>query len=552
MNNKELIIKTARRLDKFTLEDISLVLEIEEQEIKDILDVLIKEKTVVNNNNKYFFNIKKSIKKDKKNNSLLIDDVKSIVIEKEEGYDNFLALSDEAQTRIRSYVDLLNFVNKAGGKNLKNLVELYNQASGNKSISLCTLTRIKSKYKRYGFRGILPAYSTDHIESSIPDELFSYFKKYYLTNEKLSAAEAIYRAQKELQAKQKIEQPYAYNSCAFFRRLKSEFMPEQVEYFRNNITPPKEKVEIKKEVNEPLDMYFKDAAKIYFNRLKTENKLERIMHQKTDYKNHLKEYFGDMRIREIKNKVVAKFKQKKFDSGYQLVSVNNYILTLKNIINEVCPKTNYLTTRSKKLNENSYAMDMTILSDEQILKLLDICYKKYPNTFPIFYISLSTGASIPELLGLTWNRIDFETQTISLKYFLYGNKLIMNKCNSTMRCLKIESKICDILNDKYYKLNPDTTDFVFKFDTNKTAQQYIEEDILIPLSKELGVSQLYPSDMQHNFVNMCLKQNIPLTFIQKSLGIYGIVNFIKTYKSLIENLEEAHYNPLDKILENKE
>ena len=239
-----------------------MVLEIEEQEIKDILDVLIKEKTVVNNNNKYFFNIKKSIKKDKKNNSLLIDDVKSIVIEKEEGYDNFLALSDEAQTRIRSYVDLLNFVNKAGGKNLKNLVELYNQTSGNKSISLCTLTRIKSKYKRYGFRGILPAYSTDHIESSIPDELFSYFKKYYLTNEKLSAA----------------------------------------------------------------------------------------------------------------------------------------------------------------------------------------------------------------------------------------------------------------------------------------------EDILIPLSKELGVSQLYPSDMQHNFVNMCLKQNIPLTFIQKSLGIYGIVNFIKTYKSLIENLEEAHYNPLDKIL----
>ena len=58
--------------------------------------------------------------------------------------------------------------------------------------------------------------------------------------------------------------------------------------------------------------------------------------------------------------------------------------------------------------------------------------------------------------------------------------------------------------------------------------------------------------MQHNFVNMCLKQNIPLTFIQKSLGIYGIVNFIKTYKSLIENLEEAHYNPLNKILENKE
>ena len=549
MNNKELIIKTARRLDKFTLEDISLVLEIDEQEIKDILDVLLKEKIIVNNNNKYFFNIKKSLKKDKKNNSLPINDVKPIVIEKEEDYDDFLALSDEAQIKIRNYVDLLNFVNKAGGKNLKNLVELYNHTSGNKSISLCTLTRIKSKYKRYGLRGILPVYSTDHIESSIPDELFSYFKKYYLTNEKLSAAEAIYRAQKELQAKQKIEQPYAYNSCAFFRRLKSEFKPEQVEYFRNNITPPKEKVEIKKEVNEPLDMYFKDAAKIYFKRLKAENKLERIMHQKTDYKNHLNEYFGNMRIRDIKNKIVAKFKQKKFDSGYQLVSVNNYILTLKNIINEVCPKTNYLMSRNKKINENTYAMDMNILSNEQIKKLLDICKNKYSKEYPILYIALSTGASIPELLGLTWDRIDFDNQIIFLKYFLYGDKLVMNKCNSTMRKLKLNNEICNILKDKFYELQPAPEDLVFKFNTNKIAQLHIEEDVLAPLSEELNIPKLNPSDMQHNFVNMCIKQNIPLTFIQKSLGYYGIVNFIKTYRNLIENLENGIYNPLDIILE---
>lgn len=51
---------------------------------------------------------------------------------------------------------------------------------------------------------------------------------------------------------------------------------------------------------------------------------------------------------------------------------------------------------------------------------------------------------------------------------------------------------------------------------------------------------------------MCIKQNIPLTFIQKSLGYYGIVNFIKTYRNLIEKLEDGNYNPLNKILESKE
>lgn len=287
---------------------------------------------------------------------------------------------------------------------------------------------------------------------------------------------------------------------------------------------------------------------IYFNRLKTDNKLERLMHQKTDYKNHLKEYFGNLQIREITNKVVAKFKQKQFDSGYQLISVNIYILILKNIINAVCPKTNYLTSRSKSLKENAYAMDMNLLTKEQILRLLNICYKKYPDVYSILYISLSSGASIPELLGLTWDRIDFRSQIIFLKYFLYGDKLVMTKCNSTMRRLTIDWNICEDLEYKYHISAPEPNDFVFRFESNKQAQQYIEEDVLAPLAKEIGVSKLNPSDMQHNFVNICIKQNIPLTYIQKSLGYYGITNFVKVYRNLIEQQEEDYYNPLDKIL----
>lgn len=541
MKNRDLIIKSARRLDKFTLDDIILVSEIDEQEVTNILSELLNEKIVVKNGNTYYFNIKGV-------NNNGIDEVKSIIIEKEKGYDYFLTLSKKTQERIRSYIDLLNFVNQAGGKNSKQLVELFNQTSEYKSISLCTLNRIRTNYKRYGFKGILPSYSASNVESAIPDELFNYFKKYYLTNEKLSANEAIYRAQQQLQAEQKMEQPYAYASAAFLRNLKLEFSKQQIEYFRNNIKPQKIKIKFENKIQEPLDMLFKDAANIYFNRLKTDNKLERLMHQKTDYKNHLKEYFGNLQIREITNKVVAKFKQKQFDSGYQLISVNIYILILKNIINAVCPKTNYLTSRSKSLKENAYAMDMNLLTKEQILRLLNICYKKYPDVYSILYISLSSGASIPELLGLTWDRIDFRNQIIFLKYFLYGDKLVMTKCNSTMRRLTIDWNICEDLEYKYHISAPEPNDFVFRFESNKQAQQYIEEDVLAPLAKEIGVSKLNPSDMQHNFVNICIKQNIPLTYIQKSLGYYGITNFVKVYRNLIEQQEEDYYNPLDKIL----
>ena len=41
MKNKDLIIKVARRLDKFNLDEIIVVSELQEQEVKEILSNLI-------------------------------------------------------------------------------------------------------------------------------------------------------------------------------------------------------------------------------------------------------------------------------------------------------------------------------------------------------------------------------------------------------------------------------------------------------------------------------------------------------------------------------
>ena len=114
--------------------------------------------------------------------------------------------------------------------------------------------------------------------------------------------------------------------------------------------------------------------------------------------------------------------------------------------------------------------------------------------------------------------------------------------------LKIDDMIASILKKKFEKTKPKLTDFVFTFKSPRLPQQYIENAVLRGLSAELGIVRLRPSDLQHNFVNMCLKQNVPLTFIQKSLGYYGITNFVKVYRHLIEKSEQDYYNPLDKIL----
>ena len=128
----------------------------------------------------------------------------------------------------------------------------------------------------------------------------------------------------------------------------------------------------------------------------------------------------------------------------------------------------------------------------------------------------------------------------------------MNRFGSTIRKLKFDDNVSGILKKKFEKTKPKLTDFVFTFKPPRLPQQYIENAVLRGLSAELGIVRLRPSDMPHNFVNMCLKQNVPITFIQKALGYYGLPNFIRIYKDLIANFDNGNYNPLNKILESKE
>ena len=261
MKSRDLIIKTARRLDKFNLDELIVVSELDEKEVTEILSDLIKQQIILKNNNTYFFNTKKSAEITNNDGDETISEFKPIVIEEEEGYEDFLKFGEETQNRVRAYVGLLNLIHQAGTKNINKVVELFNETSGYPRIAPSTFTRIRQKYKQYGFRGILPKFSK-HITVAIPDEIYTCVKKYHLTNEKLSAQEAIYRAHKELQLEQKIEQTYAYTYNPFVGRVRTELTKEQIEYFRNNIEAKKTKFE-KIKVKENIDMKFEKAEQIY-------------------------------------------------------------------------------------------------------------------------------------------------------------------------------------------------------------------------------------------------------------------------------------------------
>lgn len=118
MKNKDLIIKIARRLDKFSLDEIIVVAELQEQEVKDILSDLLKTQVIIKNNDTYFFNPKK-ISKTNNYTPPVISSFKPIIIEEEDGYEELLKFGEETRNKVKRYTELLNFVHQAGTKKLK-------------------------------------------------------------------------------------------------------------------------------------------------------------------------------------------------------------------------------------------------------------------------------------------------------------------------------------------------------------------------------------------------------------------------------------------------
>lgn len=54
-DNKLAVEKIAKKLDKFKLDEVVMILELEENEVKNILDTLIEENVIIQNDDTYFY-----------------------------------------------------------------------------------------------------------------------------------------------------------------------------------------------------------------------------------------------------------------------------------------------------------------------------------------------------------------------------------------------------------------------------------------------------------------------------------------------------------------
>ena len=183
MNEKILFL--ARKLKNFTLDDIAILTELPEPEIKSCLEKLLKEEIIQKTKSGYVLKIKENIcqavvlpKVKVQTPAPEKQPVKQICEVQNVQLDNVSEFNLETA---RKSLWQLELTKGLYGKQLKDFIDKYNSQNPENKISYSTIYKKRAGYSKYGMQGLIGKYGkTDGYRFS-PTEYYELFKELYLS-----------------------------------------------------------------------------------------------------------------------------------------------------------------------------------------------------------------------------------------------------------------------------------------------------------------------------------------------------------------------------------
>lgn len=218
---------------------------------------------------------------------------------------------------------------------------------------------------------------------------------------------------------------------------------------------------------------------------------------------------------------------------------------------------NDITTKSKKVKEQYVFTDETL---EVFLQEI-----KKSSCYPICIVALNTGMRINEILGLTWDCIDWTNNRIHVKQtlvYLHGKfELHEPKTDSGARTIPMLPVVVSILKDQYKRrlemnlsgIKPleGFENMVFFTGTNYPIHSNYIRATLIRKEKQLrkkypdlNIGTLHPHTFRHTFATRALKNGMQPKALQKILGHSTLSMTMDLYAHVLDDTIESEMNKL--------
>lgn len=270
----------------------------------------------------------------------------------------------------------------------------------------------------------------------------------------------------------------------------------------------------------------------------------------------------DLRPRDIQDFINYLYKQRLKGSTIAHYTSNMNTALKEAVIAEIIPSNPM--DRIESVKKEVYIPEF--YTDDELIELIEVIKTQkleLPLTLGIIY-----GLRREEILGLTWNAIDFKNKSITIRKTVGRGKydgvtqfLIKDipKNKSSYRTLPMFNFIADSLK-KYkekYKLNEkifgntyitDYKDFICLMDNGELVKPDYVDRTFSRILKENGFRHIRLHDLRHSCATLLLRNGVPLPEIQKWLGHSNIIttqrysHLDQNDKSIPANMIETKFN----------
>ena len=236
---KQTILKIIKKIKRISLDDLIILSELDEKEIRPILDELLEEKMIFKISSFEYAYLKTAISQEnlppeqseikqekgyKKVIPLNINTNNMFIKQNEE--DIFINAPDYAKPYLIKYITALKLARNLKGRALKAFLAEFSNKYPNYQISYSQYIKIKSKYVKYGLKGLIPKYGNSKGRTVVLDDLYNKFKELYLNADKYSIRKCV-----EI-IKQEHPKRTIPSHTSFRRRLEREYSIDVIRQLR--------------------------------------------------------------------------------------------------------------------------------------------------------------------------------------------------------------------------------------------------------------------------------------------------------------------------------
>lgn len=215
----------------------------------------------------------------------------------------------------------------------------------------------------------------------------------------------------------------------------------------------------------------------------------------------LMSHFRHMKITQINPLHIESYKKKRLESGRKSGTVNRELAALSHMFN---------LARKWKLTHSNPMQDVRLLKEEKFkMRILDrieaslLIAAAVSHLKPILIVALNTGLRRGEVLGLSWNDVDFVNYTINVK----------NTKSGKDRIIPMNAVVAKILKEQDM-----SSEWIFPHPQRRERAMKDVSYSLKTACNKIGIDKFRFHDLRHTSATWMVNAGVDLVTIKEILG----------------------------------